>query len=156
MVVHVAFPNACCKWPKLRADAEMSLCGTAFIMNWFAQRLWKHWIMSCSRVDEHSATIHSETHSAYIYSLKLQPLLFDNGTKPYSDFAFIWINRAAASHLMILFPFPFLSSPVSSSYFLSFSSYFLLLLFSPLQLFWRTPAIEENRTVELWEECKKG
>ncbi len=147
MVVHVAFPNACCKWPKLRADAEMSLCGTAFITNWFAQRLWKHWIMSCSRVDEHSATIHSETHSAYIYSLKLQPLLFDNGTKPYSDFAFIWINLISWSC------FRFLSSlhpshPLSFFLFhLIFFSFYSLLsnCFEELQL---------SKKTELWNYGK--
>jgi len=111
--------------------------------------------MSCSRVNEHSATIHSETHSAYIYSLKLQPLLFDNGTQPYSDLAFIWINnRAAASHLMILFPFPFHSSPASSSYILSFSSYFLLLFFSPLQLFNCCEELQLSKKTELWNYVK--
>lgn len=38
--------------------------------------------------------LHSETCSAYIYFLKLQPLRF-NRTKPYCDFSFILFNHAA-------------------------------------------------------------
>lgn len=57
-------------------------------------RCCKHWrIMSCSRVNECSATLHSETCIAYIYLLKMAA--FVNHTKPCHDFGFISINRVA-------------------------------------------------------------
>lgn len=42
--------------------------------------------------------LRSETCSTDIYLNKSQPLRFDNRTKPYHDFGFIMINRAALMH----------------------------------------------------------
>lgn len=56
---------------KLRADTEMSLCGAAFTANRATH--WKNWIMNLC-VKMHSATLHSDTCSAYIYSIKSQSL----------------------------------------------------------------------------------
>lgn len=37
--------------------AEMSLCGAEFTVNRAVLRSWKHWIVSCSCVKEHSAVL---------------------------------------------------------------------------------------------------
>lgn len=93
-LMQLAFPIACYTWPKLRADAGVSLCGVAFTVK-LALRCWKHGSMSCSRVNEHSAAIRSETGSAYIYLFKSQPLWFDNGSMAYSDFGIILVILVA-------------------------------------------------------------
>lgn len=92
MLAHVAFPNARYKQPKLRADASMSLCGAAIDVNWATLWHWKHWIMSCPRVKKHTAALHSETCSVYIYLIKSQTLTI---TLSHIDFCFILINCAA-------------------------------------------------------------
>ncbi len=51
--------------------------------------------MSCSCVNEHSAVLHSQTHSTFISIMKMQPLRFSNHTKPYCDFGFILMHHAA-------------------------------------------------------------
>lgn len=51
--------------------------------------------MNCLSVKEHSAMLRSEKRSACIYLRKLQPLWFDNYTKPCQDFSFILSNRSA-------------------------------------------------------------
>lgn len=59
---HVVFPNTCYNQPKTSQvkskwsqDAEMSSCGAEFTVNSPTLRSWKHWIVSCSCVKEHSA-----------------------------------------------------------------------------------------------------
>ncbi len=72
-LVHAAFLNASqkrLKIIKIMADAEMILCGRVFTANQVVLRCWKDQIMSCSCVDEHSATLHYETCSACIFLMK--------------------------------------------------------------------------------------
>lgn len=60
--------------------------GAAFTANQDALRHWKRWIMSCSCVNTHSSTLHSKTHSTYVWLIKLQT--FCNCSKPYCAFDF--------------------------------------------------------------------
>ncbi len=77
-------------------------CVCAFTANQVVLRHWKHWIMSCSRVNEQSGMLHSEPCSTCIYWIKSQPLRFNNHTKPYLDFGFIAMKHTAIPLCLIL------------------------------------------------------
>ncbi len=87
-------------------------------MNRGDPRCWKQWIVSCSRVNEHSAHL---THfnitfnnAACIYFIKLQALWYDNHTKSYCDYGCISMNHAAL--ILYLLKSYDLTTPNLSSY----------------------------------------
>ncbi len=61
----------------------------------FETRNWKHWIISCLRVNKHSAALHSETCSAYIYLITSQ----------------LWNVITAISHIVISVLFWWIGQP---------------------------------------------
>ncbi len=65
----------------------------------------KHWIMTCSCVKENSAALHSEN-TCHMYCTLLW---FDNRTKPYRNFNFNLIIRAAKHMELIMMVFRLVS-----------------------------------------------
>lgn len=59
------------------ADVEMILCRVACIVNWDTEK-------NCC------AAPHSETYSAYIYLIQLQPSRFDNRTSRIAILVLFW------------------------------------------------------------------
>lgn len=94
--------GVCCV-PKCTLYSTQTIrCVCAFTANQVVLRHWKHWIMSCSRVNEQSGILHSEPCSTCIYWIKSQPLRFNNHTKPYLDFGFIAMKHTAIPSCLIL------------------------------------------------------
>lgn len=91
--------------PKLQHMQRWSSCGAAFTAKPAASRRWKHCIMSCLHVTEHSGGLH--------HWLNCNLLQFDNRTKPYRDLNFILINCAV--FLFYIKPTLLLLSPLIHS-----------------------------------------